>query len=223
MRSRPRLLLSAILAALGLLATVELLSGQTPVDPAKRLGAGKLLAAGEEMLDPNFAQAVVLLLSYGNDGALGIIINRRTRVRLADVLPESDALSKGEARIFQGGPVAPAQTLFLFRGNDRPERCTAVLEDVCTSGSRELLEELSREAGDGDRLRLYAGYAGWARGQLEWEIEQGGWHIFPGTAEEIFTPEPSRLWSELIERTKQQMASSPSSERIRPDTSTIAR
>jgi putative transcriptional regulator len=56
-------------------------------------------------------------------------------------------------------------------------------------------------------LRVYAGYAGWARGQLQNEIARGGWHVVPADADTVFELDAARIWPELIERASGKRAS----------------
>lgn len=162
--------------------------------PAK----GMFLVAGRDLKDPNFARTVVLLVGYGEEGAVGVIVNRPSTARLPDLLPEVEAADELPP-VYLGGPVAPAQMLMLVRSSSQPEEADAVFEDIYVSSSRTLLERLASEGGAD--LRVYAGYAGWAPGQLDWEIERGGWWLIPADAESIFDRDPDDVWPQLIRRT----------------------
>src|SRR5574337_821886 len=84
----------------------------SPISPAK----GRLLIAGRSLGDPNFAESVVLLLAYEPDGgAVGVILNRPSELRLAAVLPDTKELKERPDLVFVGGPVAPTEVLFLIR------------------------------------------------------------------------------------------------------------
>lgn len=156
------------------------------------------LVASRELTDPNFSQTVVLLLRYDQDGVMGVIVNRRTRAVLKDAMPELDAESRTRHHVYLGGPVQIGTLRFLARSAEPLEDADYVLGDIQVSASRRLLDRLVAESPDNSRLRVFVGYSGWAPGQLEGEIARGGWHIVPATAEQVFSAEPDRLWSELV-------------------------
>ncbi len=179
------------------LATAGALDAQGPFSPAVRLETGRLLVARPGMIDPNFSQTVVFLLSYGEDGAVGVIVNRPTEVALSTVLPQVGLLADRPEVVFRGGPVGVHRLIFAIRAATPPAGCEPVLADVCAGGSLELLEEAL--GGDGATAVMgFAGHAGWAPGQLEWEIEQYGWYVLPGDSKRVFDADPDELWSDLV-------------------------
>ena len=99
-----------------------------------------------------------------------------------------------------GGPVGERQLLLLVRAKEAPPGSAAVLDGVYMSGSRETLALLLAQPRAGDELRAYAGYAGWASGQLDAEIARGDWLVAAGDAAAIFAKAPERLWRELLDR-----------------------
>lgn len=164
-------------------------------DPPAR---GRFLVAGTELLDPNFVESVVLLIEYSDEGALGVIVNRPTNTPIAEILPDIEAPGEGAHRVWIGGPVAPWQLVMLTRSQTEIEEGTRVMGDLYFSASRSALEKV---VGAGDQYRLYAGYAGWTAGQLDQEIERGGWRVMPAEIGMVFDEAPLDLWPELIRRT----------------------
>ena len=160
--------------------------------------ASMFLVASRELTDPNFSQTVVLLLRYDEDGAMGVIVNRRTRAFLKDAIPGLDAGSRSRHHVYLGGPVQLGTLRFLARSPEPLEDADYILGDIQVSASRRLLDRLVAESADNSRLRVFVGYSGWAPGQLEGEIARGGWHVVPATAEQVFSAEPDQLWSELV-------------------------
>jgi len=163
-----------------------------PTEP----GPGILLVADRELVDPNFARTVVLLVDYNEHGALGLIINRRTEYELGEVLPDSEGIDGDASPVFEGGPVERGGLLLLVRADAPPERAEHVFEDVYFGRDRGLLKWLL----DGERrpaFRAYVGYAGWGAGQLDGEIERGDWHLVPAQADSVFNPKPGGLWQRL--------------------------
>ncbi len=159
------------------------------------LEKGQFLIAGERLTDPNFAKTVVLLLHHDRGGAMGLIINRPTEMELSTLMPELEGVGDHPHSLYFGGPVGLEQILLLMRSADQPEDATEVFADVWVSGSRTLLEGLIRDRSGS--LRLYAGYAGWAPGQLENESERGDWRVVPGDTDSIFDRRPTELWRRL--------------------------
>jgi putative transcriptional regulator len=164
---------------------------------------GKLLVARTQMLDPNFAESVVLLIAYDSTGALGLIINRPTEVELREVLPDVERLKERKDLLYMGGPVSPTRMFMLVRSKKAPEMARSVLDDLHVSESPELLERLLKK-GSRANLRVFAGYAGWGPGQLDGELERGDWHVMQGTSERVFSERLDGLWRRLLPRNEME-------------------
>jgi putative transcriptional regulator len=170
----------------------------------RKLMRGVFLVASKSLLDPNFAQSVVVLIEYSSQGAVGLIVNRKTDVKMREVFPEMTHLRKKKERVYVGGPVGVDQLLILVRYDSRPDGAYSVLDQVYVVSSIEALEELLKSA-EGDLVfRVYAGYAGWAPGQLDSEVARGDWHVVAADAENVFTQEPEQVWQRFIERSTAQ-------------------
>ena len=182
-------------------------SSATPVQHASdpQVSAGMFLVANRSLRDPNFAETVVLLTDHSDKGAMGLIINRPTDVRLAEVLPKTEGLEERPDTIYIGGPVARRGMMLLIRTDEAPENARRVLDGLYLSASRTVLETMISEA-DSDSFRVYSGHSGWGPGQLEDEMEQGAWHIFPADTRTVFDPSLSELWQRLIDRTQMRFA-----------------
>jgi putative transcriptional regulator len=159
------------------------------------------LVAARDLIDPNFAESVVLLLAYDSKGAMGLIVNRETGVKLSELLPELEFKTgdQRDSEVFAGGPVSTNSLLLLVRSAQPIDSAEHVFENVYTSASRELLEELTTRPGL-RRYRAYAGYAGWGPGQLEREVETGSWRILAASADTVFDSSPGEVWQKLIRR-----------------------
>jgi putative transcriptional regulator len=165
---------------------------------ATQLSQGRLLIASRRLGDPNFAAAVVLLLSYDKHGAMGIVINRPTQIRLAAALPEITELRDRPDRVFLGGPVSVNVMVLLIRSHNPPQSAQRVFADVYASGSRAVLRKAL--SGKPARLRAYAGYAGWAPSQLEAEVARGDWLVVSPDVATVFDTPAAEMWPKLIER-----------------------
>ena len=182
------------------LVTLALILAAGPLTlHAQGVANGVLLVASPELTDANFAHSVVLVLRHDDNGTLGVVINRPTNVTPTSVFPElADSLGDYSGRLFRGGPVGPTRLLFVVQGLaaaavEGPE----VLDKVFLSIDTESLPDMTRLAKGIEDLRLYAGHAEWAPGQLDAEIRAGGWQLVPGTPELVFDDAPGELWSEL--------------------------
>ena len=158
------------------------------------------LVASPELKDPNFREAVVLVTHPREGGPWGVIINRPLEHRLSEVFTEYETLKNRKDVLFSGGPVAREGLVFLVRSLKTPPRAVPVLRDVYFIGDIEWIERLLQRPEPTRGLRVYSGYSGWAPGQLQREIERGGWHVMPADAETVFEKESSRIWPELIKR-----------------------
>jgi putative transcriptional regulator len=165
-----------------------------------KLDKGMLLVASKDLGDPNFSEAVILLIAYGANGTMGVIINRASNVKLASVLPKIKSLRKRGDVIYLGGPVVTNTVLLLIRSAKQPEDSLAILDDVYASSSIPALQHQLERKGSKEQLRAYVGHAGWAPGQLEAEVERGDWYVTPADADSVFTAAPEGLWRALLPR-----------------------
>lgn len=172
-----------------------------PGPQAAPLAQGTFLVANPGMVDGNFAESVVLLLEHGADGAMGLIVNRPTQATLTRLLPDVGWLEGRPEVVFQGGPVGLEQVFILVRTASAPTPAEHVVSDIYATGSEEVLQALIERADPKEMFRVYAGYSGWAPGQLEGEIARGGWRLAPGDSSIVFEVPSRDVWPELIQRT----------------------
>lgn len=165
-----------------------------------KLSKGKFLVASRRLLAPFFKETVILLLKYDHGGAMGLIINKPTEVKLSAVFPEINGLQKRADTVFLGGPVARNQMLMLIQSGNMPDESSNVFHNIYVSSSMAALKRMAGDSKKGEEFRLYNGYSGWTLGQLELEISRGDWHIINADAESIFKKDPSAIWPELILR-----------------------
>lgn len=167
--------------------------------------AGSLLVATPALGHPTFAQAVVLLLDHGDEGALGVVINRPSEVDVESVLPTWQPLACGPGVVFRGGPVALDSALGLasVTSDGEPVGFRRVADRL---GLIDLDTPTTLIEGELRRLRIFAGYAGWAAGQLESELEAGAWYVVDAEPEDPFTPAPEALWRAVLRRQPSDLA-----------------
>lgn len=163
---------------------------------------GMLLVASADLLDPNFVGTVIALISVDEHGSVGLVLNRPSPVPVAEVLAGwRDQVDEPDV-LFSGGPCETdgALAVGLLAGADEPEDAVGFRS---ISGRLGLVDlDVPVELiGDGlQRLRIFAGYAGWGVGQLEAELAQGSWHLVPGRAEDLFTEDVVDLRRDVLRR-----------------------
>ena len=121
------------------------LTAPSPHGKSSGLARGKFLVAAQHLDDPNFSESVVLLLGYGQQGALGVIINRPTTVPLAEVLPDAVQAKPESGLVYRGGPVARTAMLVLLRSTHQSDEIQQVFDDVYFSHEFILKTGLSGE------------------------------------------------------------------------------
>jgi putative transcriptional regulator len=157
---------------------------------------GHLLVAGPSLVDPNFRRTVVLVGEHGEEGALGVVLNRPSEATVGEAVPELTPLVSDLAIVHVGGPVQPS-AIVVLADFEEPERAgSLVLESVGFLPAEVEPEEL----GQLRRTRVFAGYAGWGPGQLDDELEEGSWIVEPALPEDVFTHAPEDLWGEVLRR-----------------------
>ncbi|HYP44447.1 MAG TPA: YqgE/AlgH family protein [Propionibacteriaceae bacterium] len=173
--------------------------GRDPV-PGDALVASALLADGV------FNQTVVLVLDADDDGALGVILNEISSTPLEAVLPEwVDAVSEPPL-LFHGGPVSPNGAICIASVSSAGEEPPGWRRLFETVGLLHLDTPVEIVSGAYRDLRIFAGYAGWAAGQLQTEIAQGMWHVLPADYADVFCPTPLQLWRSVLRRQGGELA-----------------
>ena len=154
---------------------------------------GQLLVAGPALVDPNFRRTVVLIGEHGDEGAMGVVLNRASETLVEDAVPPMAALTAHDEPVYLGGPVQPEAVVVLA---DVEQAEVAVLDSIGF-----LPGEIDTSAfGELRGVRIFAGYAGWAPGQLEDELEEGAWIVVTARSSDVFTSAPELLWSQVLRR-----------------------
>lgn len=187
----------------------EMLPVSLPVqsNDARDLGAGKLLVASRDLTDPNFAEAVVLLVHYDAQGVVGLILNRRTHVPLSRVLDGLEAAKDRSDPIYLGGPVDTPAVFALYQSPAKLEEAEHVFGRVYLILTKTLLEQTISARPDAGVFHVYLGYAGWTIDQLRREVALGAWFVFPADAGTVFNSDPDSLWRQMIQKTELKVAS----------------
>jgi putative transcriptional regulator len=160
---------------------------------------GDLLVASPFLLDPNFRRSVVLLCDHGEDGSLGLVVNRPMKVPLGAVMERFKEHPLGEQLVHQGGPVEPGRLLGIRRGEDPEERAEPLAGDLHLLIDLEYsLDRIADGTVDGGDYRFFLGYSGWGKGQLRSELGEDAWIIAKATTRLAFEVPTPELWSESL-------------------------
>jgi len=164
---------------------------------------GQLLVASPKMKDSHFVETVVYMIRHDEEGAMGVVINRPlAKGSISDLLKGLGVKSKGasgEITLHYGGPVKSKQG-FVLHSNDYVRNGTIVVQDgFALSGDTEVLRAISRGTGPRQSI-LVLGYAGWAPGQLEAEMERKDWFVIPAEEALIFDEDAETKWEKAKDR-----------------------
>ena len=160
---------------------------------------GQLLIAMPAMGDPRFARSVIYMCAHSPEGAMGIIINHRAPnidftelLEQLNIVPEAERISLPSAvdtmSVYLGGPVEVGRGFVLHSADYyKADSTLPIDESVCLTATIDILRDIAKGSGP-DKALLALGYAGWAPGQLENEIQANGWLHCPADMELIFDP-----------------------------------
>lgn len=189
-----------------------------PAAAGDDLVQGKILIADRKLADPNFFHTVVYLITYDEQGAVGLILNRETEAPVSKILSGVKEAANRKDSVFSGGPVEPASLLALYRTKNGRKGARLVSRDVYAVLDETVLKEALAAGADDTALRFYTGYAGWGPGQLLNELTAGAWYVVDGDPKTVFDQNPATLWDRLIRRKDELVAKGalPSARRLLP-------
>ena len=169
-------------------------SGRTP---ARGYLDGQMLIAMPAMNDERFARAVIYVCAHSSEGAMGIVVNQPAgNIKFPDLLVQLDVIPAAErielpvqaedVKVLKGGPVETGRGFVLHSADFFIENSTLPIDEgICLTATLDILKAIARGNGPENAI-LALGYAGWAPGQLEVEIQANGWLHCPALPELIF-------------------------------------
>ena len=162
------------------------------------LAAPCFLIAVPQLGDPNFARGVVFILEHGEEGSMGIVINKPSNLDIGTFCASQNMTFKGDtsALIYQGGPVQTDRAFILHASQHEGPETESVLNAVRLSYSLESLKLLVEDPPE--RMRIYLGYAGWGPGQLAEELTQGAWLMAAPTEKLVFETGIEQVWEAAL-------------------------
>ena len=161
--------------------------------PAK----GDLLLSEPFLADTNFERSVVLICEHTDEGALGFVLNKPSLLTLADVVEEAAGF---DPLLYTGGPVQQNTLHFVHRTPSLRPGADRLSDDLYWGGDFEqLLSLINTRQLNATDVRFFAGYSGWAPGQLASELAEDAWIVYEqATSEQVFDVPPDHLWREVL-------------------------
>jgi len=148
---------------------------------------GRLLIASPIMGDPNFAGGVLLVCAHDDEGAVGLVLDRPTVLRVDDHLPDWAGNAVEPPVVFLGGPVQMEMAVGLGEGDATMPGWSPVV------GATGLIDFETADPSGIGRIRVYAGYAGWSAGQLDAEVAALDWIVAAAHPDDPFNADPDGL------------------------------
>lgn len=164
-----------------------------------------LLIAAPPLADPNFDRSVVLLAAHGPDGAFGWVLNGKAVMSISELLVRAEVTEEPLERpgmVRFGGPVSQDQIWLVYPAAERIGGLDGqfdVAEGIVATASKAVLERVAQGASI-PRVMGFAGYAGWAAGQLEQEIRSGAWLPAELDPSIVFDVPVDQIWARSYER-----------------------
>jgi putative transcriptional regulator len=170
---------------------------------------GQVLVAMPSMTDDRFARTVIYLCAHSSEGAMGIVVNKPApHISFPDLLVQLDVISSGEEirlperaeaiQVLRGGPVESGRGFVLHSADFMIEDSTLPIDDgICLTATLDILKAIARGGGP-EKALLALGYAGWAPGQLETEIQANGWLNCPADRGLVFGAEAETKYERAL-------------------------
>jgi putative transcriptional regulator len=157
---------------------------------------GQLILDNGKLRGSFFHRTVILICQHDAEGAFGLILNRSTKNQVGDALVAKLPQAVKDETLFLGGPVQPQALSFLHNDAYLPD--ANVMPNLNVGHSLDNLLEIADSYSSTQRLKIFAGYAGWSPGQLDDEMKRDTWMTHPASLELIFHPEPNTLWQQIL-------------------------
>lgn len=170
---------------------------------------GQFLIAMPNMADSRFENSVIYVCSHSEQGAMGLVLNQVARhLSLEQLLIQLDILNDETAirlpsrlktmNVHKGGPVEAERGFVLHSDDYVIDRSTLAISDgICLTATLEILKAMADDQGP-EHAMLALGYAGWAPGQLESEIQSNGWLTAPASKQLVFDPVFDDKWKRAL-------------------------
>ena len=157
---------------------------------------GQLLLDNGRLHGSFFHHSVLLICQHDKDGAFGLVLNRTTGSKVGDGLTANLPEQLKSQALFLGGPVQPQALSYLHSDDFLPD--ANVMPNLNLDHSLDDLVELGDSFSSTQRIKVFAGYAGWSPGQLDDEMKRDTWLTHPATLDLVFDEKPEELWAKIL-------------------------
>ena len=157
---------------------------------------GQLLLDGGKLRGSFFDRTVVLICQHDGEGAFGLVLNKSSGSTMREMIVADMPDLLKEHPLFLGGPVQPNALSYLHSDNFVPD--ANVIPNLSLGHSLDSLVEIGESFSATQQLRIFAGYAGWAPGQLEEEMKREAWVTHPASLDWVFHGQPETLWKGIL-------------------------
>ena len=157
---------------------------------------GQLLLDNGRLHGSCFHHTVLLICEHDKDGAFGLVLNQASGSKVGDGLTANLSASIKGQELFLGGPVQPQALSYLHSDDFLPD--ANVMANLNLDHSLENLVELADSFSTTQRIKVFAGYAGWSPGQLDDEMKRDTWLTHPASLDLVFDEKPEELWARLL-------------------------
>jgi putative transcriptional regulator len=141
---------------------------------------------------------VVLICEHNAEGALGLVLNRSSGNKVGEMIVADLPDELKEQPLFLGGPVQAAALSFLHSDAFIPD--ANVMTNLSVGHSLDSLVDIGESFSSTQKVKVFAGYAGWNPGQLEAEMKNGAWLVHPASLDLVFKTEPAILWKTILDK-----------------------
>src|ERR1700687_4660382 len=172
---------------------------------------GQMLIAMPAMSDERFARALIYVCAHSTEGAMGIIVNHPAgNIKFPDLLVQLEVIPAAEriqlptkaedVKVLKGGTVETGRGFVLHSADFFIENSTLPIDEgICLTATLDILKAIARGNGPASAI-LALGYAGWAPGQLEHEIQENGWLHCAADSELIFGPDTDGKYEKALRK-----------------------
>jgi putative transcriptional regulator len=184
---------------------------QQGTPPGRGYLDGQMLIAMPAMSDERFTRAVIYVCAHSTEGAMGIIVNQPAQnIKFPDLLVQLEVIPAAEriqlpgraedVKVLKGGPVETGRGFVLHSADFFIENSTLPIDEgICLTATLDILKAIARGNGPASAI-LALGYAGWAPGQLEQEIQQNGWLHCAADSELIFGQDTDAKYEKALRK-----------------------
>jgi putative transcriptional regulator len=164
----------------------------------ENLQSGTILIADPFLKDPNFLRSVVFLCSYKDDGSFGFLLNKKSEYVMSDLFTDLEGCN---LPVFYGGPVQQDTVHFLHRCPGLITGGERIIDDIYWGGEfDEMISLIQNNKITEDEIRLFLGYSGWSKNQLEDELNEKSWLTTYGTSKLVFINDEKLVWAEALKQ-----------------------